>query len=214
MEQDLDHGKTPLLVASEAVGNRWPPGIQLLLERGANIAARDHDGCTCLHWAFYYGYRDEFPPGLKASLILLVEAGANIHAVNKDNCSVSEYAIKANHWDLWQVVLRACGKDVDQIKTELREKGYALPGDPVYRCEECECRVCQCNSDLVPVPDSLGWLKDECYSEEDDRYIDEDDPQHDMYQPGNRDETDDFQDGSESDSDCSMGGAELSFGAL
>ena len=184
MEQDLGRGRTPLLVALIPDGNIEPSTIRLLLQRGANIAARDHDGGTCLHLVFKSARTIE---RLKDSLCLLVRAGADIHAIDEENHSVSEWAIKFQLWHIWESVLRACGKDIDQIKTEMREKGCRLPvpGDPDY-----------------------------CYSEEDDRYSEAGDHQHDTYPPGDCDEIDDFQEGSESDSDCSTGGAELSSGAL
>ena len=206
MEQDLGNGRTPLLVASRASAI-WPPTIQLLLDRGANITARDHREETCLHLAFEGSpgrrSKNPFHGNLQASLILLVEAGADIHAVDKHDRSVSRNAIHDRHWNIWEAVLRDCGKDISRFRFEMREKGYALPGDPDY--EKCEC---------VRVSDSDYSDADTSESDDDDRYSEEADPQHDIHQPGDRDETENFQDGFESDSDYSLGGAELSFGAV
>jgi hypothetical protein len=202
---------TPLLAVLQTPGYIWPATIRLLLQRGANIAARDPDGRTCLHWAFYgFRYPENealFHRRLQASLILLVEAGADIHAVDKDNSSISEYAIKDKHWEIWEAVLRDCGKDMGQVGVKMREKGYSLPGDPDY--QEYACR---CGSEIES--DSEYSELDTSEEEEDDRFSAEGDAQHDIHHPEACDETNDFRDGSESDSDCSMGGAELSFGAL
>lgn len=220
MEQDLEDGKTPLLVASAAdwldtdVG---PSTIRLLLQRGANVAARDPLGRTCLHFVLTSGfgrrYSDSFLRRMNDSLILLVEAGANIHAVDKDNCSVSEYAIKRGRWDIWEAVLRNCGKDVHQVRAEMREKGHCMPGDPDCgkSSGESECGgLCRGESEI----DSNFSESDTTEGDEDDDCSEEGDAQPDIQQTEARNETNEFRDGSDSDSDCSMGGAELSFEAL
>ena len=210
MEQDLGRGRTPLLVASISGGHIEPSTIRLLLQRGANVAARDHDGYTCLHLAFKgYCTRER----LEESLSLLVEAGADIHAVDKDNRSVSEYAYRLVHWNIWEDMLRDCGKDINQVRAEIREKGYCLPDD-LYcgkSSGESECGgLCGGESES-----DLNFSEfDRTEVDEDDDFSEEGDAQPVIHQTEAHNETNEFRDGSESDSDCSMGGAELSSGAL
>ena len=207
MEQDFGRGRTPLLVASISGGHIEPSIIRLLLQRGANVAARDHNGYTCLHLALSESC-DRWQ--LKESLILLVEAGANIHAVDNNGYSVSQYAIEFRVWDSWEYALRACGKDINQVRAEMREKGHCLRG--VRDCgKSSKCGgLCLGKSES----DSEHSESDISESDEDECYNEEGDAQHDIYRSEARNEVNDSLDGLESDSDCSMGGVELSFGAL
>lgn len=153
---------------------------------------RDHYGNTCLHLVILNG-RHPSQREFKETLMLLVQAGADIHAVDGYDRSVSELAFHAQRWDLWEAVLRDCGVDISQISVELREKGDPLPNDSDSEGYECEDACC-----------TSDWSEDGRFSEEEDF-------QHEIDQPEARNQIDDFQDGSGSDSDCSMGGAQLSF---
>src|ERR1700722_4318653 len=90
--------------------------VFLLLEREADVRARDQWGRNCLHMVFT-GHRisnfhfSYITPEVKNTLICLVTAGADVDACDKRGKSVSEYACEANLEGLWVEVLAECGYD-------------------------------------------------------------------------------------------------------
>lgn len=115
-------GQTMLLRCS--VGNGYglnPYNIKLLIDRGANLMARDPKGDTCLHLALE-SVRNPRRVSEKASLLFMVKAGADVYAVNDKGISVSDVAYTFNkrdqyknlgtyRGDLWDEVLTECGYD-------------------------------------------------------------------------------------------------------
>lgn len=90
--------------------------VFLLLERGADVRARDRWGSNCLHMIFKAHSVSNFhfsytTPKVKDALICLVTAGADVDACDKWGRSVSEFACEASLEELWIEVLAECGYD-------------------------------------------------------------------------------------------------------
>src|ERR1700738_3026682 len=92
--------------------------IFLLLRRGADTAARDNDGETCLHLVLmldadmekdnFRAYQeDEF----KDILMCMVTAGVDLSACDMCGKTASQTAVQHGHEELWREVLAECGYD-------------------------------------------------------------------------------------------------------
>lgn len=108
------HGYTPLhrLVLSDEEDVR---AVRLMLGNGADIAARDHNGMTPLHWVAKGGYRwNDQQRGSQVAKVLL-EHGANPNIADNDGKTVFHYAAEAEL------------QSVSRLLRE-REKGATAPG--------------------------------------------------------------------------------------
>lgn len=120
-------GRTPLLRMCKWYLTYSQPAFSHLIDRGADINARDTNGATCLHLAIENAKRplenDEFE-----ALTYLVHCGADVHATNFDGKSVSEVAFETHstdvvyklgsyRGDLWLAVLAAAGYDASSFVT-------------------------------------------------------------------------------------------------
>src|SRR4051812_9822320 len=86
--------------------------FKLLLDRGADIHARNHEGLTCLHKAVVEARtcRNEME-----AIVLLVQYGANVFTTDNLGCSIFDNAYGCGHdkyrplggyrGDLWDAVL-------------------------------------------------------------------------------------------------------------
>ncbi|KLU93047.1 hypothetical protein MAPG_11963, partial [Magnaporthiopsis poae ATCC 64411] len=81
-----EHGHTPLRWAVEEGCEAF---TRLLIENGADIEAKDHDGWTPLHWAAGKGH--------ETVAKLLTELGANIEAKNDNGCTPLHLAAQNKH---------------------------------------------------------------------------------------------------------------------
>ncbi|KAF2786022.1 ankyrin [Melanomma pulvis-pyrius CBS 109.77] len=119
LEDKNEHGQTALLLAAMnfAYGSDVM-FIKLLLERGANIHARDHLGRTCLHHAAGTFRRPDRLELDVAVLVLLIEHHADIFATDYRGRSIFAHAYECDHerlpmggyrGDLWDAVLVRCG---------------------------------------------------------------------------------------------------------
>lgn len=126
-------GKTMLLRCS--VGNGYglnPYNIKLLIDRGANVMARDIEGNTCLHLAIK-SVRSRGRVLDKTSLLFMVKAGADVYATNHYGYSVSDIAytsigtyrssnLGTYVGDLWDEVLTECGYDAARFREDFRRR--------------------------------------------------------------------------------------------
>jgi len=117
--------------------------VFLLLRRGADIAARDRDGNTCLHLVLmldadmekekFRAYQeDEF----KDILMCMVTAGVDLSACDIYGKTISQTAVEYGHEGLWKEVIAECGYDPDEVfslETEFRRKKLQKhPGMAVF----------------------------------------------------------------------------------
>jgi hypothetical protein len=103
-----------------------PGKIFLLLERGADVGARDRESRTCLHLIFSglgkgTGLGSVFHAEmiLKDILMSMVTAGADVNAIDFVGRSVSEVACLAGYEKLWMEVLGECGYDIAPVYESL-----------------------------------------------------------------------------------------------
>jgi len=123
---DNELGETLLQICccNAQVGN-----IRLLVERGADVNARDNEGRTCLHTL---AETARWPnPGLRSleSLVYLVKSGADVHAQDYFGVTVSEVAYSHFHGssysgDAWDVALAICGYDVESFRRGHRRQTW------------------------------------------------------------------------------------------
>ena len=126
LEDSDSVGRTALLIALDEAHN-FPrfaqymfDKIAFLIDRGADITARDHDGRETLHYLFpchhHHCYRlgdDDYinRQGYVSAMRLLLERGADIHAVDMSGCSVTQAACEAGLGAVWQQALIDVGFD-------------------------------------------------------------------------------------------------------
>lgn len=96
-----------------------------LVNRGANVNARDNTGATCLHLAIENAKRPL--SGELETLAYLLDQGADVHATTAQGMSVSEvayttsstdvvYKLGSYRGDLWDAVLAGAGYDVVEFR--------------------------------------------------------------------------------------------------
>lgn len=96
-----------------------------LVNRGANVNARDDTGATCLHLAIENAKRPQ--SGELEALAYLLDQGADVHATTAQGMSVSEvayttsstdvvYKLGSYRGDLWDAVLAGAGYDVVEFR--------------------------------------------------------------------------------------------------
>ena len=105
-----------------------PDKVGLLLDRGANVKAKNSHGETCLHLVFskhcdWVGrcwcdnasrlWRHQCRT--KDIVILLITAGADVCAVDGKGKSVSDAAIHSGQQTLWTEALKYCGIDIKDV---------------------------------------------------------------------------------------------------
>lgn len=90
---------TPLLIAAY---NGYLAIVRLLLERGANINARDRDEMTPLIWAVYNGYL--------AVVKLLLDRGANIEAQDNHGMTALLWAVHKGRLEFVKLLLERGAK--------------------------------------------------------------------------------------------------------
>ena len=102
--------------------------IALVLNRGANAKARNHQGETCLHLDFS-GHKHfegdcsyltnklkiHYARETKDILILMMSAGADVCAVDERDISVSDAAIRSGQEILWTEALKYCGIHIKDV---------------------------------------------------------------------------------------------------
>ncbi|KAI9664934.1 MAG: Proteasome subunit beta type-4 [Bathelium mastoideum] len=124
------HGLLHEAVGQASIGTVVPSYLTLLLERGADIDARDNFGRTCLHICimecteFSFPYPDGLAP-LQA-LKILIKHDANVSAVDQYGKPPSSYAYCPNfcldlanssrRGDLWDAALAQCGYNVGEMR--------------------------------------------------------------------------------------------------
>lgn len=132
-----ERGRTMLLRCSRGLGYcLGSDSIKLLIDRGANVMARDFWGDTCLHLALdSVRCPGRGPKGVseKRSLLLMVKAGADVYATNNKGMSVSDVAYISNHFnhsynlgiyrgELWDEVLTECGYDAACFREDFQRR--------------------------------------------------------------------------------------------
>ena len=130
LESRDEDGNTSLF---DGIENFMDCSIELLLQRGANVHARNAYGENCLHFFFAKVNKDYLFDinKLMQILLLLARCGADIDAVNTRGVSVTEYAYiheSVRHGfsgDLWDRLLVERGYD-------LLPRRKAFPRRPTY----------------------------------------------------------------------------------
>ena len=84
----------------------YPAAAALLLDRGADIEARDNEGGTALHQLLYAGYVHS-PP----TIALLLSRGADVEARNNIGETPLLMAVVNSDWNVVKLLLEA-GADV------------------------------------------------------------------------------------------------------
>jgi ankyrin repeat protein len=97
-----------LLFASEVEMTERYTVLELLLQHGANVNARDRSGRTPLHWAS--GYADELPE----CMILLLEKGANLNAPDIKGRTPLQTAVRYNAEQAVELLLKR-GADTEAV---------------------------------------------------------------------------------------------------
>ena len=107
--------------------------FKLLLDRGANIHARNHGGLTCLHKAVV---RARTCKNEMEAIVLLVQCGANIFTTDNLGRSIFDDAYDCDHeeyrplggyrGDLWDAVLAQCGYESYIRRPEQRLCHYTV----------------------------------------------------------------------------------------
>lgn len=96
IEQNCTRGSTPLLAAC-TMG--YLEGVQLLVERGANLKARSADGRTCLLVALGHGYYPIVDH-------LLNQNTCEVNEKGRDGASALHHAVLLNYTDLTSRLLQ------------------------------------------------------------------------------------------------------------
>jgi len=128
--------------------------LTFLLDRGAEIDDRDHDGKSCLHY-FVTGKLDPaFMDRDLAVLLLLLQRGADVHATDNQGESASEAVYTRSEdgnsypGDLWDLALTICGYDVETFRRgRPRREIY----DPSYTSKDFQ-KLWMGLHPLVPLP--------------------------------------------------------------
>lgn len=108
--------------------------FKLLLDRGADIKARDHFGRNCLHMAVMTAGRPIEGDREMEAISLLIQRGADIFNVDNSGCSIFDTAYACDHdcisflggyrGDLWDAALSRCGYGEYIRKPEERVRHY------------------------------------------------------------------------------------------
>ena len=90
-------GWTPVTPLHSASSAEHVELTHILLERGADVNARDKDNCTPLHWASQQGHPEV--------VHVLVEHGVDADARDGDNCSPLHWASQLGHSEVARLLL-------------------------------------------------------------------------------------------------------------
>jgi hypothetical protein len=85
--------------------------VRRLLDKGANVNARDVDGWTPLHWAAALGRLD--------IVKLLVERGADVNAKNGDGKTPLDLAREKKYWDIVNFLEKAVENAENILETKI-----------------------------------------------------------------------------------------------
>jgi hypothetical protein len=139
LEQEDSTGDCPLIHYARNWGSGYKPEIfELLLDRGANVNARNSEGSTCLQVCLMSA--NNFRSQAQDSLILLIRNGASVYNVdifdhsmtglaNGDTAGMEVYEYGENfiakrtrlgsyHGDLWDAVLAQCGYSISELRED------------------------------------------------------------------------------------------------
>jgi ankyrin repeat protein len=100
----------PEVVAAAKAGNTTV--VRALVQKKADVNAREADGTTALHWAVR--------AGSQPTVDVLIGAGANVNAVNRYGVTPLSVAAKSGHAALLETLLKA-GADVKAAEAALPE---------------------------------------------------------------------------------------------
>ena len=122
LEERDERGCTALLVALEAHSFILKKAT-LLLDRGADITARDFKRRGCLHYWFSVPRSSWFEHrrghGAMDMARLLLNRGADVNAVDSYGCSVTEAAYQSGLAAAWEAALIHGGFDVKEMFAQL-----------------------------------------------------------------------------------------------
>lgn len=122
----LENGRTVLLDYVFNHHRKNPQVIAMLLEKGADVHARDRDGNTCLH-LYFKRLEQDMPSYNRDCLLSLIRSGADISAKNNLGWTVAEtvgcgHLSRGYATDLWNTTLSHCGYDSADLRVSIPDK--------------------------------------------------------------------------------------------
>ncbi|KAF7242953.1 Histone-lysine N-methyltransferase EHMT1, partial [Varanus komodoensis] len=156
-------GRTALFWATEFRHERL---AQLLLSRGADPTARDHEGNSCLHWAACVGH----VPIAR----LLLEAGAELNVPNAQGDTPLHVAAQEGSYECLALLLAHGAKVSLKNQAGQLPLHYAAPGSPSWRAlhtfsalpprqvENILCRDISRGFENIPIPCLNGVDNEPC----------------------------------------------------
>lgn len=129
LEDTLDErGRTSLLLCSWGGGKGVNPQcIKFLLDRGADVTAKDIYGYTCLHNVLRRIWDHSRCTTVKEVLVILIQAGADVYATTYDGKSVSDIAYTINSArGIWDEALSACGYDSTWFRKDFCRRNHPV----------------------------------------------------------------------------------------
>jgi len=119
LEERDGEGETALLRLLHGQMMPEPSMITMLLNHGANVAARNFSGQGCLHTILLNNaaYKAFDVRNLAESLPILLDRGADIYAINESGASVTAYAMEFGHANTWfeSLATSTHGYDVREV---------------------------------------------------------------------------------------------------
>ena len=182
--EELDEsGRTILIrLARNYNGGYRAEVFKLLLDRGANIHARDPEGRTCLQTAVLESAPMRDPKEGFDAVVLLIQRGADVFTTDNQGCSIFDTAYECDHGSTWHLgsyrgdfldaVLSRCGYGEYIRRPEDRLCHYTKRYTSAHFRRLWEGREHLCPyfygpSPLCPVPSESEW-ESEWESEEDE----------------------------------------------
>ncbi|KAI1738713.1 ankyrin [Xylaria scruposa] len=173
----LPEGNTPFLLACSNKHAFNKEMFSFLLNRGANIKARDLWGRTCLHFCLSVLLPSHLQEQYEA-IKFLIKKGADVDARDDDGVTVHEAAYAQGHseimgehigslaGDLWDSILESCGYDISKFRQEYQRRAVYC-GDytrqsfkELWKGRESHCPYW----DDTPWPEEAPWRPYKCTS--------------------------------------------------
>ncbi|KAI9690147.1 MAG: hypothetical protein M1822_009108 [Bathelium mastoideum] len=166
-----ERGETPLTLLAENLGEGFTATkFQILLDRGAEIDARNKLGRTCLH-VYLQNARMLHSEEVKL-VVFLISKGADVNSIDSSGCSITDTAyeysgrdpddnIGGYRGDLWDAALSRCGLNIHKRR---RRYGRMPQYTRKYKREDFEKLWEGREEDCPYFDDPPFWLPNSNYS--------------------------------------------------